>query len=741
MQIKELIDRKASFSKRVIQNSFSSLFLGLSVIVGFFIMLFVLPVLTSPGYAQTFPNWTNTGSMADARYNFGTALLPNGKVLAVAGRAQGVNNNLHSAELYDPTNGTWNTTGSMNSFRHDFPKPITLSNGKVLVTGGSNSTSLSSTDLYDSNTGTWTFTGSMNDSRTFPTATLLPDGKVLVTGGYDADFSTVVYHSSAEIYDPTSGTWTPTGSMSTARYHHTATLLNNGKVLISGGSDATDSLASTELYDPTTGTWTSTGNLNEARSEHTATLLSNGKILVAAGSGPAPLASTELYDPVTGNWTATGNLNEARSVHTATLLSSDNVLIAGGIVGGSTTSSAELYDPISGIWSLTAPLNQARGFHEAELLLNNKVLAVGGFGLNSSDALASAELYTLIEPTPTATPTATPTPTPTETPTPTPTETPTPTPTDTPSPTPTPVPTYTIDGNVYTDSNQNGVKDSGETDYQGATITLSGDASDTTTTNNSGNYTFSSLNTGSYTVNLSVPAGYTATTTNPVSVPLTADTTVNFGIAPVPTSTPTPIPTNTPTPTATPTPTDTPTPTATPTPTSTPTPTPTPKILSSLSPAKVWIGLPNFFSAGAKFDVKVEAFKDATLVSSGQKNSVDPGLGFGGFTSAKLQTIPFGAFTPVNFPQGSKLSIKVSARTACTGSQSPIGTARLWYNDSQANSSFDATIGITNSDYYLRSGSILTTTVGSGPKLTSDVLGGAACSAFKPFGTWVTTPL
>ncbi len=325
-------------------------------------------------------------------------------------------------------------------------------------------------------------------------------------------------------------------------------------------------------------------------------------------------------------------------------------------------------------------------------------------------------------------PTSTPTPTPTETPTPTATPSPTETPTPTNTPTPTPVPTYTIDGNVYTDTNQNGVKDSGETDYQGATITLSGDVSNTDTTNSTGNYAFSSLTTGSYTVDLNVPTGYTATTTNPVSVPLTADTTVNFGIAPVPTSTPTPTPTNTPTPTAAPTPTNT------------PTPTPTPDKLTVLSPAKVWIGLPNFFGFGAKFDVKAEAYKDTTLVSTGQLNSADPGFGFGGFSGAKLQTIPFSAFTPVDFPQGSKLSIKVSARTACTGSQNPLGTARLWYNDNQVNSQFGATIGTNTSNYYLLNNFVLSPTVGSGPKQTVDVQGGAACSAFKSFGTWMITP-
>src|SRR5438132_10884941 len=133
------------------------------------------------------------------------------------------------------------------------------------------------------------------------------------------------------VIDPS---WTATGSLGTARYQHTTTVLPNGKVLVAGGADNNDNaLASSELFDPASGTWTATtGNLNTGRYEHTATLLPNGKVLVAGGldSNFNCSASAELFDPASGTWSATGSLNTARRYHTATLLPSGKVLVAGG---------------------------------------------------------------------------------------------------------------------------------------------------------------------------------------------------------------------------------------------------------------------------------------------------------------------------------------------------------------------------------------------------------------------------
>ena len=220
--------------------------------------------------------------------------------------------------------------------------------------------------------GTWAVTGRLNTPRAGHTATLLPNGQVLVSGGENA----TGFLASAELYNPSTGQWTVTGSMATPRINHQATLLPNGQVLVSGGDNTTGALASAELYNSSTGQWTTTGSMTIPRTLHGATLLPNGQVLVAAGNNTVGSTgnTAELYNPSTGTWRATGSMQSFHPFMLTLLLDGRALAVDDS---GSTGAPGELYNPSTGQWTLTAGMYYAHSGDAAVLLPNGDVLAYG----------------------------------------------------------------------------------------------------------------------------------------------------------------------------------------------------------------------------------------------------------------------------------------------------------------------------------------------------------------------------
>jgi hypothetical protein len=363
--------------------------------------------------------WVATGSMQSARELHTATLLPTGKVLVAGGR-NAQRSAIDSTELYDPATGSWSTALPMTVPRAGHTATL-LADGRVVVAGGVSNdnvgspccTATATAEIYDAVTGTWTPTGSMSTGRFWYDATELKDGRVLAAGGATPDLGT---SASAEVYDPATGRWTRTGDLNVARYGHTLTLLDDGTVLATRGSDSGDlewTLSSSELYDPRTGTWRLAGDTGVGSVMHTASLLPDGRVLVTGGysggiGGGIAHVVTMLFDPATRTWSRAGNLLEPRYNHAASVLASGEVLVAGGVylMGGYPEISyrlplpTERYGPGTTTWSRAADLVEARSKATLTLLPDGTVLVAGGsvVGPDGDMPIASAERYVMPNP-------------------------------------------------------------------------------------------------------------------------------------------------------------------------------------------------------------------------------------------------------------------------------------------------------------------------------------------------------
>jgi hypothetical protein len=329
--------------------------------------------------------FTLTGSSTNVRFDHTATLLPNGQVF-IAG---GCSTNdwdfslVDQTELFNPATGTFQSGDKVARCGHT---ATFLPNGDVLLVGGIVNTQDLLTDtaeLLKAGSGLLQPTGNMRVGRYSHAATVLQDGRVLVSGGYVGSAPNIRSTQTAELYDPSSGAFTPVGDMRVARAGHSATLLSNGKVLIVGGG-----VADAEIFDPATNTFVAAGRTSSS-SVSTATLLAGGRVLVTGERTPdgSAAAAAELYDPATDTFTPTGAMVTPRFGYTATLLPDDTVLVAGGIifVAGSQPGTsyivpvlaAEIYNPATGSFSPGPTMHQGRNAHTATLLPDGSVLFIG----------------------------------------------------------------------------------------------------------------------------------------------------------------------------------------------------------------------------------------------------------------------------------------------------------------------------------------------------------------------------
>jgi N-acetylneuraminic acid mutarotase len=382
-------------------------------------------------YDPKLNRWSAAGPMGGARAGATGTLLDSGFVLEVGGNTGGG----PRVEAYVPASDSWISTPELSPFNGPAlligHTATALADGTVLVAGGVDPSTHAvrrDTERYlpqginfqqpqpatlsasptvvvtpaPSASGAWTGSSHMSTTRYGHTATLLKDGRVLVAGGAstpvgalsDAPGGSIL--SSAEGYDSSSNTWSSVGAMAASRFHHTATLLKDGRVLVAGGMGGSGALNSSELFDPTTNAWQAGPAMNAARARHTATLLADGRVLVVGGEGGNPLSSAEIYDPAANAWTVVAPMLAPRTNHTTSLLNNGHVLVVGG---GNALTSAETFDPQANAWTLAASLSIGRTLHTATVLQGGKVLVAGGLGGGTWSGalivapLASTELY------------------------------------------------------------------------------------------------------------------------------------------------------------------------------------------------------------------------------------------------------------------------------------------------------------------------------------------------------------
>lgn len=351
--------------------------------------------------------WATADSLPQARWGAASVVLPDGRVMVIGG-ATGTSSNYATASvvIFDPKTGGWTEATGMLQARA-YPMAVELADGSILVAGGSrDGQPLDTAERYFPSNGTWVATGRLNMPRTQGTLTLLADGRVLAAGGGVEGSPDWISTTSTEIYDPNTGQWTMAAPMSIARAIHTATLLKDGEVLVTGGASTYHGSTGTvtaraEIFDPRTGRWRQVAPLPKPLYVHSAALMPDGKVLVAGGwwstsnSDPSH-GGVYIYDPASDTWTPTGSLVTPRAQFDLVALPDGRFLAVDGVDPSyHTLATSEIYDPATGAWQTSGKMAVATMWPAVGLLPDGRVFLAGG----ALDALAGhvtavSEIYT-----------------------------------------------------------------------------------------------------------------------------------------------------------------------------------------------------------------------------------------------------------------------------------------------------------------------------------------------------------
>jgi hypothetical protein len=358
--------------------------------------------------------WSMTGPMAAARFVNSASLLGDGRFLVTGGATPPFFGGTPSAEILDPQTRLWSSAPPMSTPRMSHQQ-TTLADGKVLITAGRTQISpfvpgaavLGSAEIYDPATNAFLPAGSLNVARRSHRDILLADGRVLVTGGTTAvagDLTSVSIRS-AEVYDPSAGTFVPVGDMIVARQSHHLVRLNDGRVLVVGGGEGpglANPTTTMEIFDPVTNTFSAAASMNSARMTTVATLLEDGRVLLAyAWNGKKVGRDSEIYDPATNTLTAVSGLPVHGKVDLLGIRLYDGTVVTptGGNEFIQVLPDTSVYRPFHDDFILAGSVQFPRttGYNTGALIPDGRIVASGGIGLSQAGApifFPAGEIYT-----------------------------------------------------------------------------------------------------------------------------------------------------------------------------------------------------------------------------------------------------------------------------------------------------------------------------------------------------------